>query len=38
MYPTLPHSPPDRLAWLWLVCEALLLPLVQFQSAGPLAG
>jgi apolipoprotein N-acyltransferase len=27
----------DRLAWLWLVCGAVLLPLVQYQTVWPLA-
>ena len=37
MNPT-PHYPPsDRLAWLWLVCGALLLPLIQYQTVWPLA-
>jgi apolipoprotein N-acyltransferase len=37
MNPTTAHPPTDRLAWLWLVCGAALLPLIQYQTVWPLA-
>jgi len=37
MDPTASHSSSDRLAWLWLLCGAILLPLTQYQTIWPLA-